>query len=161
MFEAIEKKVVRQFEPETNRVPLHVCSCLVVLALLMPHSGSESGWTLVARLFGVEQQPLGVLPYISVYLTAGFGIFVTMIAVATRRFIGAFIATCGCALSVVFGVVAVWSLQTGADHSGAMTPGIGLFLSTGIMVFMTIRWVSAMSGGRLPRHDLYEVSTPR
>lgn len=137
----IEKRVLEQAYPRLTRTLFHLALGCAGVVLVMPHPGSGAAWSWIASVCGVESQPLGVLTYMSVFLTATFAVFVAVLARATGRIVGMIVATCVCPLSIIFGVLAVWSLDSQHESALGDTPNIGLLICTAMLAIMTIRWL--------------------
>lgn len=91
-----------------------------------------------------------VLTYMSVFCTATLAVFVAVLARATGRIVGMIVATCVFPLSIIFGVLAVWSLDSQHESALGDTPNIGLLICTPMLAIMTIRWLYVAEGS-LPR----------
>ncbi|MDZ7915082.1 MAG: hypothetical protein U5O16_25160 [Rhodococcus sp. (in: high G+C Gram-positive bacteria)] len=137
----IEKRVLEQVHPRLTRTLFHLTLGCVGIVLVMPHPGSNAAWSRIASMCGVESQPLGVLTYMSVFFTATFAVFVAVLARATGRIVGMIVATCVCPLSIIFGVLAVWSLDSQHESALGDAPNIGLLICTSLLATMTIRWL--------------------
>ncbi|OFV73519.1 Rv2732c family membrane protein [Rhodococcus erythropolis] len=141
MLAAIEKRVLKQAYPRPMRARFHFALGCIGVVLVMPHSGSSTVWGWIANACGVEQQPLRVLSYASVFFMATFAVFVAVLARAAGRIGGMIVATCVCLLSIVFGVLAVWSLDSRDESALGDVASIGLLICTSTLSIMTVRWL--------------------
>lgn len=137
----IERRVLKQAYPRLTRTLFHFALGCIAVVLVMPHPGSSAMWGWIANVCGVEQQPLRVLSYTSVFFAATFAVFVAVLARATGRNVGMIVATCVCPLSIVFGVLAVWSLDSRDESALGDVPNIGLLICTSTLSIMTVRWL--------------------
>jgi len=81
----------------------------------------------------------GVLPRLFTFTSLGFGLVVGSLALATRWWALALLTAVGCGISVVNGLWAIWSRQTGV-LTGGTGPGIGMVLAAVTMVVLTACW---------------------
>ncbi|MBM4494195.1 hypothetical protein GS436_15535, partial [Rhodococcus hoagii] len=79
------------------------------------------------------------------WLALVFGGVFSILALVTRRWVLAWVALAGTAVSTVFGMLAIWSRQTlpVADASGA-GPGIGLILGWITVIVLTFHWLKVV-----------------
>jgi hypothetical protein len=132
--------VTRRVEYRTDpspRAALVVAVAMLVLlgGLLLPWTGPALGWQVLAGL-----APIGPLPRLFTFTSLGFGLVVSALALATRRWGLAWLAAWGCGFSVVHGVWAIWSRQVGVP-SGGTGPGIGMILTALAMLTLAVCWV--------------------
>ena len=103
--------------------------------LLLPWTGRPSagrcwpGWP-----------PIGPLPRLFTFTSLGFGLVVSALALGTRWWGLAWLAAWGCGFSVVHGVWAIWSRQTGVP-TGGTGPGIGMILTVLAVLTLAVSWV--------------------
>ena len=82
---------------------------------------------------------------IFVWLALVFGGVFSILALVTRRWVLAWIAVAGTAVSAVFGMLAVWSRQTlPLAESGSAGPGIGLILGWITVIVLTFHWIKVV-----------------
>jgi hypothetical protein len=87
------------------------------------------------------REGIGVPSQLFVSFSLVSGVLLSGAGVLTRRWAVAWLATAGCAVSSVMGVLAIWSRQTtlpGTEHAG---PGVGLLLGLLAVVVLTATWV--------------------
>ena len=69
-----------------------------------------------------------------------FGGVCSILALLTRRWVLAWLALAGSAVSVVFGVLSIWTRQTLPVDSTAAGPGFGLILAWFAVVVLSFHW---------------------
>ena len=79
------------------------------------------------------------MPRLFTFTSLGFGLVVGSLALATRWWGLAWLAAAGSAVTVITGVWAIWSRQTGV-LTGGTGPGIGLILAVLTMIFLVACW---------------------
>ena len=136
--EAAERKVAGEIQPGARALVVAILVFVLLVSLILPHTGAARG---VDVLMG-DRQALSVgiaLPSrLFTWLALVFGVGFSMLALLTRRWVLAWVALAGSALSSAVGLLAVWSRQTAAHgHPG---PGIGLFLGWLAVILLTFHW---------------------
>lgn len=133
--------VLRRIDPGLRAMVVAVVVLVIVIAAILPWEGSVAGWQV---LFG--QRPVGsdnkadVLPAVFGMGVFTFGLLGSTLALATRRWIVAYVSTLGCGFFTVLGMVSIWSQQTTASHQPGPGPGIGLILAVLSMLVLVITW---------------------
>ena len=136
-----QRRVARSLEPGGRGLVIAGAVLVLILAMVLPHSGAASGWDVLLRDPDAAAEGIGVPSQLFVALTLVSGVLLSTAGVLSRRWAVAWTATAACAVTSVFGVLAIWSRQTttvGADHAG---PGVGLLLALVAMVVLTATWV--------------------
>lgn len=136
--DAAERKVAGEIQPGARAMVVAILVFVLLVSLILPHTGGARG---VDVLMG-DNKALSVgiaLPSrIFVWLALVFGVGFSMLALLTRRWVLAWLALAGSALSSAIGLLAVWSRQTAAHgHPG---PGIGLLLGWFAVILLTFHW---------------------
>ena len=136
--DAAERKVAGEIQPGARAMVVAILVFVLLVSLILPHTGGARG---VDVLMG-DNKALSVgiaLPSrIFVWLVLVFGVGFSMLALLTRRWVLAWLALAGSALSSAIGLLAVWSRQTAAHgHPG---PGIGLLLGWFAVILLTFHW---------------------
>lgn len=132
--------VTRQIELRTDPtrtagLVVSVAMLALLVGLLLPWTGSALGWEILAGI-----QAVGPLPRLFTVTSLGFGLVVSSFALGTRWWKLAWFAAWGCGFSVVHGVWAIWSRQTGVPDGGT-GPGVGMILATVAMLTLAVCWV--------------------
>lgn len=131
----VTRRVERRIDPGPTAVTVAVATLVLIGALFLPWTGSARGWEVLS---GVAV--FGLLPRLFSLTSLGFGLVVSALALATRWWGLAWLAAAGCGISVITGVWAIWSRQTGVP-AGGTGPGIGLILSVLTMIVLVGCWV--------------------
>jgi hypothetical protein len=130
----VTKRVEQRIDPGTTALPVSVAMLVLMVSLVLPWTGSAPGWEILAGI-----QTFGLLPRLFTFTSLGFGLVVGSLALATRWWGLAWLAAAGSGVSVITGVWAIWSRQTGVLTGGA-GPGIGLILALLTMIFLLACW---------------------
>ena len=131
----ITRATERRIDPGATAITVSGAMLALMLALLLPWTGPAQGWEVLAGT-----QVFGPLPRLFTFTSLGFGLVVSASALATRWWGLAWLASVGCGFSVVNGVWAIWSRQTGVP-SGGSGPGIGLYLAVLAVLVLAASWV--------------------
>jgi len=126
----------RRTDPGSTAMTVAVGVLLLLASLALPWTGSTAGWQVLAGL----EPSLGVLPRLFAITALGFGVVGSALALATRWWALAWVCAVGCGFSVVDGVWAIWSRQTGVPDGGT-GPGFGLVLAVLTVVVLATSWV--------------------
>jgi hypothetical protein len=131
----VTRRVERRTDPGSTALIVSIAMLALIVMLLLPWTGSAKGWEILAGV-----QNFGVLPRLFTFTSLGFGLVVSALALATRRWGLAWLAAWGCGFSVVHGVWAIWSRQVGVP-TGGTGPGIGMILTVLAMLTLAVCWV--------------------
>ena len=144
-FEAAEKKVAGEIDPGMRAVVVAVCVLVLLLSFTLPHTGSVNGWDVLVGDQDAIDEYVKLPSRIFVWLALVFGGVFSILALVTRRWVLAWIALAGTAVSVVFGMLAIWSRQTlpAAEASGS-GPGFGLVLGWIAVIVLTFHWIKVV-----------------
>lgn len=136
-----QHRVARTLEPGGRGLVVGVAVLVLIASMVLPHSGAASGWDVLLRDPDATAEGIGVPSQLFVAFALAAGVLLSGAALLSRRWAVAWLATAGCAVTVVLGVLAIWSRQTtlpGAEHAG---PGPGLLLAWVAVVVLTVTWV--------------------
>jgi len=144
-FEAAEKKIAGEIDPGMRAVVVAVCVLVLLLSFTLPHTGAANGWDVLIYAQPAVDEHVKLPSRIFVWLALVFGGVFSILALVTRRWVLAWIALAGTAVSTVFGMLAIWSRQTlpVAEASGA-GPGIGLVLGWITVIVLTFHWLKVV-----------------
>jgi hypothetical protein len=131
----VTRRVERRIDPGSTAMTLAIAMLVLIGALFLPWTGSAHGWEVLSGV-----QVFGLLPRLFSFTALGFGLIVSALAIATRWWGVAWLAAAGCGVSVITGVWAIWSRQTGV-LAGGSGPGIGLILAVLTMIVLAASWV--------------------
>lgn len=129
------RRVERRTDPGPTALAVSAAMLALIAALLLPWTGPAQGWEVLA---GIER--FGPLPRLFTFTSLGFGLVLSALALATRWWGLAWTCAVGCGFSVVNGVWAIWSRQTGVPDGGT-GPGIGLILAVVAVLTLAVCWV--------------------
>ncbi|MBM4569035.1 hypothetical protein GS489_00565 [Rhodococcus hoagii] len=127
--------------PGARAVVVAAAILVLVLSLALPHTGAANGWKVLAGAEEATAEAIALPSRIFAILVATFGVVVSMLALVTRRWAIAWAALAGCALSSVFGMLAVWSRQTLAPGTDVAGVGPGLIVGWLSVIFLTFHWL--------------------
>jgi hypothetical protein len=130
----VAERVEQRIDPGTTAFKVSIAMLVLMVSLVLPWTGSAAGWEILAGI-----QTFGLLPRLFTFTSLGFGLVVGSLALATRWWGLAWLAAAGSAVSVITGVWAIWSRQTGV-LTGGTGPGIGLILAVLTMIFLVACW---------------------
>lgn len=131
----VERQVERRIDPGRTAVTVTVASLVLIVALVLPWIDGVQGWQILAG-----DMTYGVLPRLFTFTSLGFGLVISAFALATRWWALAWLAAVGCGISVINGVWAIWSRQTGVLDGGS-GPGVGMILAVLAVIVLAGSWV--------------------
>ena len=131
----VTRRVEQRIDPGRTAMTVSIAMLVLIGSLFLPWTGSALGWEVLS---GVEV--FGLLPRLFSFTSLGFGLVVSALALATRWWGLAWLAAAGCGISIITGIWAIWSRQTGV-LSGGTGPGIGLVLAVLSMIVLVGCWV--------------------
>ncbi len=131
----VTRRVEQRIDPGPTAVTVSVAMLVLIGALFLTWTGSAHGWEVLSGV-----QVFGLLPRLFSFTSLGFGLVVSTLALATRWWPLAWLAAAGSGLSVITGIWAIWSRQTGVLQGGT-GPGAGLILTELAMIVMVGCWV--------------------
>ncbi|MFF0814087.1 hypothetical protein ACFYVR_02855 [Rhodococcus sp. NPDC003318] len=139
--DAAEKKVAREIDPGMRALVVAIGVLLLAGTFALPHTGAAKGWDVLAGNDVALSEDIALPSRVFVWLTLVFGVVFGMLALATRRWVLAWIAVAGSAVASVFGMLAIWSRQTLDPGSSGAGPGIGLVFGWILIMVLTFHWV--------------------
>jgi hypothetical protein len=132
----VTRQVERRIDPSPQAALVVSLAMFALLGgLLLPWSGPALGWEVLAGV-----QSIGPLPRLFTFTSLGFGLVVSAFALGTRWWGLAWLGAWGCGFSVVHGVWAIWSRQTGVPLGGT-GPAIGMILTVLAVLVLAVSWV--------------------
>lgn len=146
----VGRRSERRFDPGMRAVLIAVAVLVLMVAATLPWAGGDIGWNL---LFGQgdQQKVAGIAPRAFLGVALAFGVIGSMAALIIRRYGAAWVCSLGSDLSVLFGALSVWSLQTSSSHQPGPGPGPGLVLAVLAVLALAILWAGiAWRKPRLP-----------
>ena len=138
---AVERRVARTLDAGVRAFVVAVAILVLILATALPHTGPASGWDVLLRDDEAHRVGITLPSTLFVWFSLVAGVLVSGAAVLTRRWAVAWVATAGCAITVVLGVLAIWSRQTPLLTGERSGPGAGLLLAWVAVVVLAATWV--------------------
>lgn len=133
--DGVERRVEQRFDPGGLALGITGAMLALMLALVLPWTGDAHGWEILAGT-----RTFGALPQLFTYTSLGFGLVASSLALALRWWAVAWLTAVGCGISVINGLWAIWSRQTGVLTGGA-GPAIGMILAVAAVIVLTALWV--------------------
>ncbi|RVW03932.1 Rv2732c family membrane protein [Rhodococcus xishaensis] len=140
-FDAAEKKIAGEIDPGMRAVVVAVCVLVLLLSFTLPHAGSANGWEVLVNADSAVAEYIKLPSRIFVWLAVVFGGVFSILALVTRRWVLAWIALAGTAVSAVFGMLAIWSRQTLTVGEPGAGPGLGLVIGWITVIVLTFHWI--------------------
>lgn len=133
----VERNVVRRVDP-APRSAMVIAGAVFVLLLsgLLPWVADVPGWQILLGQAD-ESLKIGVLPRVFGGFAVFFGVLLTALTLSLRWWALAWVSTLGCWLSVMLGLLSVWTRQTVFQAPG---PGVGLFVAVLPLAVLGIQW---------------------
>lgn len=150
---AAEREVTAEIRPGGRAMLVAGAVLVLVLAFALPHSGAANGWEVLADADDATAEAISLPSRIFTIFAATFGVVASMLALVTRRWVIAWVALAGCAVSSVFGMLAVWSRQTLEPNVDAAGVGAGLLLGWASIIFLTFHWLRVVWSRTITQMD--------
>lgn len=139
--DAVERRVSGELDPGARGVVIAVAVLVLVLAMVLPHTGAASGWDVLLGGDDARAEAITVTSRLFVAGSVVFGMLASVAAVLLRRWWVAWVATAGCGMTALFGMLAVWARQTVAVDQPGAGPGAGVLLAWLAVLVLTVQWV--------------------
>jgi hypothetical protein len=136
----VESGLMRRIDPGGLALVISVCVLVLAVCALLPWVNGVPGWQVLADQ-GSGQSKVDILPRVFAFGVFVFGFLCSALALGLRRWSVAWLATLGCGLFTVLGLVSIWSQQTTTSHLAGPGPGAGLIVSVLAMLVLVIAWV--------------------
>lgn len=134
-----ERRVAREIDPGTRALVVAILVFVLLASFLLPHTGGARGLDVLIGSDAAGREAIALPSRVFAWLILVFGIGFSMLALLTRRWALAWVATAGSAVACPIGMLAVWSRQTVAEgHSG---PGYGLVVAWLAVIVLTFHWI--------------------
>lgn len=134
----VERRVAGEFDAGARALVVAVLVFLVLVSLLLPHTGAARGFDVLAYTDVAEGEAVALPSRVFTVLAVVFSVGFSTLALLTRRWAIAWVALAGSAVACVIGMLAVWSRQTVAEPYPG--PGIGLVLGWLAVIVLTFHW---------------------
>jgi hypothetical protein len=137
--EAAERRVGREIEPGARALVVAILVFILIGSFFLPHAGGARAVDVLLSTDAAAQAGIALPSRVFTWLALVFGIGFSMLALMTRRWALAWVASAGTAVSAVIGMLAIWSRQTAPE--GLPGPGIGLVLAWLTVIVLAFHWV--------------------
>lgn len=137
--EAAERKVGREIEPGARALVVAVLVFVLIGSFFLSHTGGARGVDVLLGSQAAVDAGVTLPSRVFSWVALVFGVGFSMLALLTRRWALAWVASAGTAVSCVIGMLAIWSRQTAAE--GLPGPGIGLVLAWLTAIVLAFHWV--------------------
>lgn len=135
----VERGALKRIDPGRKAMVIAVGVLVLVVSAVLPWFGHDPGWQVILG----EAHPIGksmLIPRIFSGLLFLIGVLGSALALATRRWGLSWACALGGWLTVVVGVLTVWTSQTTASHAPGPGPGIGLVLALVAEIVIAVTW---------------------
>ena len=136
--EAAERRVASEIDPGARALVVAVLVFVVLVSLLLPHTGSSRGIDVLIANDTAIADGLSLPSRVFVWLALVFSIGFSVLALLTRRWTLAWVALAGTTVACPAGMLAVWSRQTAG--AGLPGPGIGLVIGWLAVLLLAFHW---------------------
>ncbi|NLE81967.1 MAG: hypothetical protein GX610_20785 [Rhodococcus sp.] len=143
-FDAAERKVAGEIDPGARAVVVAVIVLILLLSLSLPHAGGANGWEVLVDGAAARDEVVKLPSRIFVGFIVVFGVIASMLALVTRRWVLAWAALAGSAISMVLGMLSIWMRQTLPASADLAGPGIGLLLGWVAVIALTFHWLKVV-----------------
>lgn len=136
--EDVERRMAREFEPGSRALVVAVLVFVVLLSLILPHTGGAKGFDVLVGAEAALREGVSLPSRVFTWLALVFSVGFSILALLTRRWAVAWVALAGSAVACPIGMLAVWSRQTAAEQYPG--PGIGLVIGWIAVIVLTFHW---------------------
>ncbi|WP_420753373.1 hypothetical protein [Rhodococcus sp. O3] len=138
--EQAERKIASEIDPGARAVVVAVGVLILLGSFSLPHAGAANAWEILSFGQDAVAEDIALPSRIFVWLALVFGGVCSILALLTRKWVLAWLALAGSAVSIVFGMLSIWTRQTLPVGSTAAGPGIGLVLGWFAVMLLTFHW---------------------
>ncbi|HEX4701880.1 MAG TPA: hypothetical protein VH352_07120 [Pseudonocardiaceae bacterium] len=136
----VDNPLSRRIDPGMRAMVISVCVLLLAIAALLPWVQGAAGWQVLFDQGAGSAGKVDFLPRLFAIGVFLFGFLGSALSLGLRRWSIAWLATLGCGLFTVLGLVSIWSQQTTTSHQAGPGPGAGLVISVVVMVVLAVSW---------------------
>lgn len=137
---AAEREVASGIDPGARAMFVAIAVLVLLGSLSLPHAGAANGWEVLSGAPDAVAEEIGFPSRLFTWFAVIFGGVGSILALVTRKWAVAWIAVAGSAVTIVFGMLAIWSRQTLPVDSTAAGPGIGLVLGWFAIMVIVFHW---------------------
>ncbi len=140
--DAVERRIAGEIDPGVRAMVVAGAVFVLLFSLVLPHAGGARGFDVLLGTEIASTEHIGLPSRIFVWFAVIFAVGFSTLALMTRRWILAWIAVAGTAITSVFGVFSIWHRQTpGIGNYHGAGPGIGLILGVIAAIVLTFHWI--------------------
>ncbi len=140
--DAVERRIAGEIDPGVRAMVVAGAVFVLLFSLVLPHAGGARGFDVLLGTEIARTEHIGLPSRIFVWFAVIFAVGFSTLALMTRRWILAWIAVAGTAITSVFGVFSIWHRQTpGIGNYHGAGPGIGLILGVIAAIVLTFHWI--------------------
>jgi hypothetical protein len=130
----------RRIDPGMRAMVIAVCVLLLAIASILPWVSGVAGWQVLFEQGAGSDGKVDILPRLFAIGVFVFGFLGSAVSLGLRPWSVAWLATLGCGMFTVLGLVSIWSQQTTTSHQAGPGPGAGLIISVLVMVVLAVTW---------------------
>jgi hypothetical protein len=138
--ERAERRIAAEIDPGARALVVAVTVLVLLGSFSLPHAGAANGWEVLSFGPDAGAEDIALPSRIFVWLALVFGGVCSILALLTRKWVLAWLALAGSAVSIVFGMLSIWSRQTLPADSTAAGPGFGVVLAWFAVMVLTFHW---------------------
>lgn len=138
--EAAERKVASDIDPGARAMFVAIAVLILLATFSLPHAGSANGWEVLSFAPDATTEEIGLPSRLFVGFAVVFAGLGSILALVTRKWALAWVSLAGSAVTIVFGMLAIWSRQTLPVESSAAGPGFGLVIGWFAVMVIVFHW---------------------
>ncbi|WP_064060787.1 Rv2732c family membrane protein [Rhodococcus pyridinivorans] len=138
--EAAERKVATDIDPGARAMFVAIAVLILLATFSLPHAGSANGWEVLSFAPDATTEEIGLPSRLFVGFAVVFAGLGSILALVTRKWALAWVSLAGSAVTIVFGMLAIWSRQTLPVESSAAGPGFGLVIGWFAVMVIVFHW---------------------
>lgn len=140
-----ERSLAGSIDPGPRALVIAVAVLVLAGSFALPLSPGANGWQVLASAPAAVADTITLPSRVFVIMAASFGIVLSILSLVTRIWPVALVTAAGCTVSIVFGLLAIWSRQTIDPASGNPGIGIGLPLAWLAVMVLAFNWATIAS----------------
>ncbi|MFD3812902.1 hypothetical protein [Rhodococcus sp. NPDC058639] len=138
--EAAERNAAKEIDPGARAMVVAIAVLVLLGAFALPHAGSANGWEVLAFAPDAVTQEIALPSRLFVWFALIFGALGSILALLTRKWVLAWVTLAGSSVTLVFGMLSIWTRQTLPVESVAGGPGFGVVLGWFAMMVIVFHW---------------------
>jgi len=138
--EAAEREVASVIDPGARAMFVAIAVLVLLGSFALPHAGAANGWEVLSSAPDAAAEEIGLPSRLFLWFALVFSGLGSILALVTRKWMPAWVALAGSAVTIVFGMLAIWSRQTLPVESSAAGPGFGLLIGWFAVMVIVFHW---------------------